>query len=183
MEYDVRRGVAADAVALAALAARTFTDAFGADNRPEDLTLHLARSYGEEQQRAELTNPGMTTFVAESDRRLIGFAQLREGSAPASVREKKPVELMRFYVAKEWHGRGLAQQLMQAAISDAERRGGTALWLGVWEKNPRAIAFYSKVGFRDVGSQVFVVGTDPQTDRVLIRVLGNRTSNDPLADR
>ena len=173
--FTIRRGVEADAAALADLAARTFTDAFGAQNNPEDLALHLARSYGAPQQRAELTNADMTTFVAESDGQLIGFAQVRVVTAPDSVKTQKPVEVYRFYVAREWHGRGVAQLLMQSAVAHAERLGGTALWLSTWEKNPRGLAFYMKSGFRDVGSSVFMVGNDAQTDRILVRDLkGNR---------
>lgn len=179
----VRKAVEADAAALAELAARTFSDAFGAQNTPQDLALHLARSYGPELQRAELVNPDVTTFLAESNGQPIGFAQVRVGSAPACVTTTMPVELMRFYVARDWHGRGVAQQLMQAAVTEAERRGGTAFWLGVWEKNPRAIAFYRKSGFADAGSHLFVVGNDPQNDRILVRVLGNRTAREPFTDR
>lgn len=56
---------------------------------------------------------------------------------------------------------------MAAAIAAARSRGATALWLGVWERNPRARAFYGKSGFTDVGSQTFLLGTDEQTDRVM----------------
>jgi ribosomal protein S18 acetylase RimI-like enzyme len=62
---------------------------------------------------------------------------------------------------------------MAAAIEAAEAAGARTLWLGVWERNPRAIAFYRKAGFVDVGSQLFVVGTDPQTDRLMERSLAS----------
>lgn len=167
----IRLGVPADASALAALAARTFTEAFGADNTPEDLALHLARSYGAAQQGRELADPAMVTLLAEADGALAGFAQLRRGEAPACVDGPAPIEVQRFYVGREWHGRGIAQALMQRAIEEGTRAGARTVWLGVWERNPRAIAFYEKCGFRGVGTQVFTVGTDPQTDRVMMRAL------------
>ncbi|MFN0097433.1 MAG: GNAT family N-acetyltransferase [Gemmatimonadaceae bacterium] len=59
-----------------------------------------------------------------------------------------------------------------AQVVDAARHAGAEpLWLGVWERNPRAIAFYRKFGYADVGAHVFVVGTDPQTDRIMTRPL------------
>ena len=79
---------------------------------------------------------------------------------------------MRFYVDKPWQGRGLAAQLMRAVEKRALERGARELWLGVWERNERAQAFYRKHGFRQVGTQIFVVGTDPQTDHVMLRELG-----------
>jgi len=167
----VRPGVANDAAALAELAAATFRDAFGAANDPADLALHLARSYGVAQQAAELAHPAITTLVASVDGELTGYAQLRLGRPPAGVTAARPLEVWRFYVARAWHGRGVAQQLMAAVIAAARGRAAASLWLGVWERNRRAQAFYKKSGFVDVGSQTFLVGTDEQTDRVMELIL------------
>ena len=174
MSVVIRAGDVSDAAALAELAARTFRETFAADNRPEDLALHLARSYGEAQQKEELLDRAIATLLAEVDGQLAGYAQLREGSAPACVSGEAPIELWRFYVAQAWHGRGLAQTLMRAVETEAIRRGGRTLWLGVWERNARAKAFYAKTGFIDVGSHMFLVGTDPQTDRILVRAVPAR---------
>lgn len=152
---------------MAELAAATFRDAFGSENDAADLALHLARSYGLAQQTAELRHPAITTLLAYVDGELAGYAQLRQGLPPACVVAARPIELWRFYVARPWHGRGVAQELMAAARDAAKRRGAASLWLGVWERNPRAQAFYRKSGFADVGSQQFLVGTDAQTDRVM----------------
>ena len=177
MTTVVRSGVAADASALAELAARTFREAFAADNRPEDMALHLTRSYGISQQAVELADPDISTLLVEVDTELAGFAQLRAGGAPSCVTGEAPIELWRFYVAQAWHGRGIAQALMRRVESEAYARGAHTLWLGVWERNPRARAFYQKTGFTDVGSHVFMVGEDPQTDRILARPLGAGVSN------
>lgn len=167
----VRPARADDADALAELAARTFRETFGADNDPEDLALHLATAYGPAQQSRELSDPNILTIVAEEEGSLAGFAQLRRGTTPAAVTGPAPIELWRFYVAADWQGRGLAQRMMAHVIDAAQRAGAATLWLGVWERNPRAIAFYRKAGYVDVGAHVFVVGTDPQTDRLMVRPL------------
>lgn len=133
--------------------------------------MHLARSYGLRQQTAELAHPAITTLLACADGELAGYAQLRPGLPPPCVTAAPPIELWRFYVARAWHGRGVAQALMAAAVAAARERDGAVLWLGVWERNPRAQAFYRKSGFVDVGSQVFLVGTDAQTDRVMELIL------------
>ena len=169
MSVVIRTGKASDAAALAELAARTFRETFAADNRPEDLAIYMARSYGVAQQTRELLDPAVATLLAEVDGTLAGYAQLREGTAPACVSGEAPIELWRLYVAHAWHGRGVAQTLMRAIETEAHRRGGRTLWLGVWERNERAKAFYEKTGFTDVGSHIFMVGTDAQTDRILVR--------------
>lgn len=167
-EVAIRRAVPSDVAELAGLGARTFADTFGADNRPEDLEAHLTTSYGIRQQTEELANPDMVTLVAEHDGELAAFAQVRRGSPPSCVAGEFPVELWRFYVDRSWHGRGIAQRLMDASIDAARELGGRTLWLSVWERNPRAIAFYEKTGFRNVGTKDFWVGSDRQTDYVLV---------------
>ena len=178
MTVVIRAGVPGDASALAQLADRTFRDTFAADNRPEDVALHCAHAYGPAQQERELRDPAIATLLAVIDGQLAGYAQLREGETPACVDGEAPIELWRFYVARSWHGRGIAQALMRAVEGEALGRGARTLWLGVWERNARAKAFYEKTGFTDVGSHLFVVGTDPQTDRILARSLVAGMSGD-----
>jgi diamine N-acetyltransferase len=168
MSVAIRHADEGDADALAGLAARTFEETFGADSRPEDMAIHLERAYGPAQQLAEIRNPRVTTLVAEVDGQLAGYAQLRTGSTPACVTGDRPVELWRFYVASAWHGRGVAQALMKQVELEALRRGGETLWLGVWERNERAKAFYRKAGFIDIGSHIYTVGSDAQTDRIFM---------------
>jgi ribosomal protein S18 acetylase RimI-like enzyme len=166
--FSIRRALPADAAPLAELAARTFTEAFAAGNRPDDLAAYLAKTYGEAQQLREILDEDVITLLVEDAGALIAFAQVRRGPAPECVTGPDPVELARFYVDRPFHGRGIAQQLMEAARAAARNLGGRTFWLGVWERNPRAIAFYVRCGFRDVGSHFFLVGSDLQTDRVMI---------------
>ncbi len=165
---SIRRAVPADALSVAEFASRTFTETFGAENRPEDLAEHLKSAYGAAQQGAELSSPDLITLVAESEGTMAGYAQVRRGEVPDCVTGLGPVELWRFYVDRRWHGRGVAQRLMAATREAAVELGGKTLWLGVWERNPRAIAFYQKCGFRDVGAHDFWFGSDRQTDRVMV---------------
>jgi diamine N-acetyltransferase len=162
----IRRAVPSDAAALAELASRTFSDTFAAQNRPEDIEAYLAKTYGEAQQRREIEDPGVVTLVVEDGGALIAFAQLRGSTA-----EHGDVEIARLYVDREQHGRGIAQRLMDAAVDAARELDAATVWLGVWERNARAIRFYEKCGFRDVGSQPFLLGSDLQTDRVMTLAL------------
>ena len=174
----IRRGVAADAAMLAALGARTFTETFAADNTPGDMAAYVAHAYGVEQQRAELALPDAVFLVAEIDGTAAGYAYLRQAPLPAHITDPAPgqpglaVEIARFYVDAPWHGKGIAHVLMDAAIDEAARRGAVTVWLGVWERNARAIGFYTKRGFHDIGVQPFKLGSDLQHDRVMARALG-----------
>jgi diamine N-acetyltransferase len=158
-----------DAPWLASLAERTFRETYSAYNTPEDMERYVSEHFGSERQGAELGDPDYLTLVAEVDGHPAGYTQLRRGPAPAAVTGADPLEVFRFYVDRSWHGQGLAQELMRAALEHARMAGAGMLWLGVWERNPRAIAFYRKSGFTEVGTQTFVLGTDHQRDLVLQR--------------
>ncbi|MFN0097432.1 MAG: hypothetical protein ACKVS7_02075 [Gemmatimonadaceae bacterium] len=108
MTPTIRHARPTDAAALAELAARTFRDTFGADNRPDDLALHLETAYGPAQQAGELADPNIITLLADDNGPLVAFAQLRRGTPPACVVGPAPIELWRFYLAAEWQGRRVA---------------------------------------------------------------------------
>jgi diamine N-acetyltransferase len=160
-----------DAPWLATLAERTFRETYNAHNTPENMERYVAEHFGPALQAAELADPRVVTLVAEVDGHPAGYAQLGRGAPPACVTGADPLEVIRFYVDRPWHGRGLAQTLMAAAAEHARAAGWRTLWLGVWERNPRAIAFYRKCGFVEVGTHTFVLGTDHQRDLVLARPL------------
>ncbi len=167
----IRRAVPVDAAVLAELGARTFREAFEADNKPEDMALYLASSYGPDLQSAELRNTGIVTLLAEDQTRLGGYAQLRDEPAPDCVGGPRPIELWRFYVQRAWQGHGVARLLMAATIEAAAARGAGTIWLSVWERNLRAQAFYRKFGFETRGEKAFLLGNDRQTDRVMSLVV------------
>jgi ribosomal protein S18 acetylase RimI-like enzyme len=167
----IRKAAPGDAGALAQLAESSFRNTFGAATTAEDMNLHCRNSYGEAIQAREIANPARVTFLSEDDGRLIGYAQLRWERAPDCVVAKAPGEIQRLYVTGEWHGKGIAQELMTACIDEMKASGADALWLGVWERNLKAMAFYRKFGFTEVGDHVFPVGNDPQRDVIMMRPL------------
>ena len=178
---QVRRGAPADAAMLATLGARMFRDTFAADNTSADMDAYVAHAYGVEQQRAELALADAAFLIAEVGGEPAGYAFLRAAPIPAHVvgdvaaTTPGTVEIARFYVDAAFHGQGIAHALMQAAIAEAARRSAATIWLGVWERNARAIRFYAKQGFHDIGSQPFMLGTDLQTDRVMTRPVDAQT--------
>jgi ribosomal protein S18 acetylase RimI-like enzyme len=161
-----------DAELLASLGASTFIDTFAADNTPADMTAYVAVSFGEPVQRAELTDPRNVVFFAERDGETVGYAMLRLGPAPEQVQSAAPIEIARLYSVSRWIGAGVGSTLMQRCLDEAASRERSAIWLGVWERNARAIAFYRRWGFTDVGTQTFILGSDVQTDRIMARRLG-----------
>jgi ribosomal protein S18 acetylase RimI-like enzyme len=170
-EPTIRRADTEDAGLLAELGARTFSETFAADNSPEDMDTYLAATFNPARLAAELADPASTFFVAEVGGLAAGYAHLHAGEPAEGVEGAKPVELVRLYVSREWLGRGVGEALMRACVDEARRAGRETIWLGVWERNGRAQAFYRKWDFHAVGEHVFQLGSDPQRDIVMERAL------------
>jgi len=165
----IRYANSSDAKALSLLAEITFRETFESTNTHENMELHCQTTYGEAIQLAEITSASMVTMVCEHEGKLIGYSQLRWSEPLDCFAAVNPGEIQRLYVAKPWHGQGIARQLMKVCLEEMEVRGFDVVWLGVWEHNPRAIAFYKKFGFAEAGDHIFPVGTDPQRDIIMVR--------------
>ncbi len=164
------------------MAARTFVAAFGPQNAESDIEAYVAGAFSERVQLAELSDPANTILIAEGeDGVAAGYAHLRSGSAPPCVAAERAVELVRIYADRP--GGGVGSALIAASLDIAKDEGADTVWLGVWEHNPRAVAFYERWGFRVVGTQEFVLGTDRQTDLVMSLHLGvgGSAKNGPTA--
>lgn len=168
----IERGTRADAGELSVFAARTYLDTYAHYAHPDKLHRHVGEAFAPARQAEELAEPHTITLLARRDH-LAAFAQVRRSDAPPCVGGALPVELHRFYVDRCWHGRGISQQLLAEARRAAATLGGATLWLKVWEHNARAIAFYRKSGFVDVGVSDFLVHDDRLTDRVLVTSLAS----------
>lgn len=187
----IRQAVQSDAAAVAALAESTFRATFASTNTADDMDLHCQQTYSESTQASEIADARMLTLVAEvgetslaaatASARSVGYAQVRWMDAPQCVTASRPGEVYRLYVSSDWHGKGVAQALMTACLTAIAQRGCDVAWLGVWEHNPRALAFYRKFGFDVVGDHVFTVGTDPQRDLVMSRRVPTATSPDDVS--
>jgi GNAT superfamily N-acetyltransferase len=164
-----------DAALLAEIGASTFVETFENANTPENFAAYMAVAFGEAIQREELEDPDTTVFFAERDGDVLGYVMLRERQPPASLGLEDALEIARLYARKRALGSGVGAALMQRAIAEAAGRGKDAAWLGVWDRNERAIRFYESWGFHRSGTQPFLLGTDLQTDLVMVRRLARES--------
>lgn len=164
-----------DAALLSELGATTFTETFEAANTPEDFAAYMAAAFGEDIQRSELESRDTTVFFAEREGDVVGYVMLRERTPPASLELSDALEIARLYARKRAVGSGVGAALMQRAIAEAAGRGKDAVWLAVWERNERALRFYESWGFHRSGTQPFLLGTDLQTDFVMVRRLARES--------
>jgi len=162
--HSIRVASAADVEMLAEFAWRTFHDAFASMNSPGNMEAYRSQYLTLEKLSSQLADPRATFLIAEIEATPIAFAKLYGGDAPECVEGAAPVEIERFYVDRQFHGQGIAQTLMEVCFDRARQSGHKTVYLGVWENNHRAIAFYRKYGFDFVGSHIFQLGDEAQND-------------------
>ena len=153
-----------DSSLLADIGRKTFYDTFIDGNTEEDMALYLSEHYSSELQSSEIADPNTTFLIAEINEVAVGFTKLKAQSKGEGVTGTNPMELQRIYSLKEYIGKGVGAELMNASIREAKEKGFNCIWLGVWEKNERAIKFYERWGFKQVGKHVFTLVNDTQID-------------------
>jgi GNAT superfamily N-acetyltransferase len=158
-----------DAETLASLAGRTFRDAYAAQGDLNALDEYVAAHFTAELFAQQIQDSSTVHFLASAAGAPIGYAVLRLGTPPDCVRGPLPIELGRLYVEQSVIGKGYGAALMQTCLGEADRLGRETMWLGVWEENHRARAFYKKWGFQDMGTYEFEIGGKVDHDPVMVR--------------
>lgn len=149
------------------LAIRTFEDTYAAHNTPEVMADYVKQSFNESQLARELGHPGSEFYVLTEGDEWIGYIKLNEGEAQTDPRTDNVLEIERIYVDRAHHRKGYGKVLLQKAIAVGRAKNKDRIWLGVWEHNPRAIAFYESQGFVKNGTHVFMIGGEAQSDWVM----------------
>lgn len=163
----IRTATPGDVALLITLGVRTFYDTFAEVNTKADMDQYLDKNFNENQVRSELNDAANTFLVVESNGKPAGYAKLRTGTTPKELGDAHAIELERLYVDKEFIGKRVGKFLMDSCLSRAKSQGYRTVWLGVWEHNYRAIAFYHKCGFKKFSAHPFMLGSDLQTDDMM----------------
>lgn len=170
-KITVRQATVADATLLRELGIKTFHDTFAAHNTAEDMERYLSQNFSPEQVIKDIEEPGSVFLIAYDGAMPVGYSKIRSSGIPEGLNATNPLEIERIYAAKAYIGQPVGKVLMDACLAYAAQHEHDVVWLGVWEDNPRAIAFYAKWGFKVFGSHPFVLGTDVQNDLLMSRTV------------
>lgn len=154
----------ADIVQLQEIGRQTFAETFSSTNTEENMKAYLEDGFSNAKLSAELDNPNSEFYFATLNNTVIGYLKINFGLAQTELKDDKALEIERIYVLQEFHGKKVGQLLYDQAIHLAKEKKADYVWLGVWEKNDRAIQFYTKNGFVEFDQHIFVLGDDEQTD-------------------
>ena len=150
--------------ALQKISKDTFVEAFSKQNTEENMRKYLEENLSIQQLTNELLNSESSFYFARMDEKIIGYLKVNFGKAQTDFKEDDSIEIERVYVLSEFHGKDVGKKLLDKAIEISREKNAKSVWLGVWEKNYKAIRFYQKNGFLEFGKHPFILGDDIQTD-------------------
>ena len=159
-----RKCTADDLVDLKEISISTFLDTYAHLNTSENVEKHLKHAFNDEQLLSEILDPEIAFYFFYNNQELCGYIKLCWGRAQSEVMVNEYVEVERIYVVKAHHRKGIGRYMIDLARSKTKKLKKSKLWLGVWKKNPEAVEFYKKVGFKIFGEHTFTVGNDVQSD-------------------
>ena len=163
----IREATKQDAETIGKLAAQTFTETFEWYNTAENMRDYNESHFATHQILAEIEDKNAIMYVAIINDEIIGYAKLKSSITPEELGNSTSIEIERLYVKKEFHDKKVGLALMNICLEKAKEKKADVIWLGVWEQNPKAINFYTKVGFEKFGQHIFQLGDDAQTDYLL----------------
>ncbi|MFY7840038.1 MAG: GNAT family N-acetyltransferase [Lacibacter sp.] len=168
IEITVRRASATDAALIAELSRTTFYQTFAKDNTEADMNMFMSQQFTTEMLMKEVEEENAFFLLAYQGTEALGYARMRFEN---KLKHEGAVEIARIYALEQAIGKGVGKALMQTCLQIAEEMHMKAVWLGVWEKNSRAISFYEKWGFKKFDEHKFLLGTDLQTDCLMKKIL------------
>jgi diamine N-acetyltransferase len=150
----------------------TFNETFKDQNSPENMNAYLEKAFNLDQLEKELSTISSQFFFVYFHDEVAGYLKVNINDAQTEKMGSDSLEIERIYIKNKFQKHGLGKVLLNKAIEVAEERNKNKIWLGVWEKNENAIAFYKKMGFVQTGAHAFYMGDEKQTDFIMTKILG-----------
>ena len=163
----LRKCTKKDVDVLCRFAAETYSDTFSPLNSAENMELYLNTAFSQNKLLSELQNSSSEFYFSYSDGTLSGYLKINDTSAQTDLHDELSLEIERIYVAEAFQKKGVGKFLLEHAINSARQKQKKYIWLGVWEKNERALRFYEQNGFYRIGTHCFILGKDRQTDHIM----------------
>ncbi len=160
-----------DADLVARISRQTFYETFASDNSADNMDRFMNEQFTHEALMKEVKAAGNVFFIAYDNETVLGYVRMRESDNPPGLDNKNSIEIARIYAVSSSIGKGVGAIMMKKCIEIAIEKKKEVIWLGVWERNQRAIGFYSRWGFSKFGEHVFLLGDDPQTDWLMKKEL------------
>ncbi|MBM7097581.1 GNAT family N-acetyltransferase [Bacillus sp. H-16] len=156
---------------LQEIGCETFNETFRDQNSPENMKAYLEKAFNLKQVEKELSNDSSQFFIVYLENEVAGYLKVNTGDAQSEEMGDESLEIERIYIKRNFQKHGLGKYLLNKAIEIALEQNKHKIWLGVWEQNESAIAFYKRMGFVQTATHSFYMGDERQIDLIMIKTL------------
>ncbi|MNH85711.1 Protease synthase and sporulation negative regulatory protein PAI 1 [compost metagenome] len=171
MTVNIKECTLADSRKLQEISYETFNETFMHQNSPENMNAYLEKAFNLNQLEKELSNISSQFFFVYFNNEVAGYLKVNTHDAQSEEMGDESLEIERIYIKNKFQRHGLGKYLLNKVMEMAMERHKKKIWLGVWEKNENAIAFYKKMGFLQTGAHSFYMGDEEQTDFIMTKTL------------
>ncbi|WP_100488479.1 GNAT family N-acetyltransferase [Sporolactobacillus pectinivorans] len=171
MKTNIKKCTLTDLHMIQKIGYETYNETFQSFNTPENMETYLEKAFNLEQLKKELSNVYSDFFLVYLNEELAGYLKVNVNEAQTDNIGSEALEIERIYIRNKFQRQGLGKFLIHKGIELAKEQNKKQVWLGVWEKNERAIKFYTKMGFLKNGAHAFYMGDEKQTDFIMVKTL------------
>lgn len=171
MTIEIKKCNREDLEILQGISIETFNDTFKDQNTPENMKAYLEKAFDTKQLEKELSNRLSQFFFVYFNEEVAGYLKVNTNEAQSEEMGDESLEIERIYIKNEFQKHGLGKYLLNKAIEIAMELNKKKIWLGVWEENENALAFYKKMGFVHTDAHSFYMGDDEQIDHIMTKTL------------
>jgi len=171
MTVNIKKCTFEDLGLLQEISVETFNETFKNENSPENMKAYLERAFNLKQLEKELSNISSEFYFIYSNEEIAGYLKVNTDDAQSEIMGNDSLEIERIYIRKTFHKQGLGKYLINKVLEIAIERNKSKIWLGVWEKNESAIAFYKKMEFVQTGAHSFYMGDEEQIDLIMTKTV------------
>ncbi|HWL23961.1 MAG TPA: GNAT family N-acetyltransferase [Ureibacillus sp.] len=171
MTITIKKCTLEDLQVLQEISYETFNETFKDQNSPENMKTYLERAFNSKQLEKELKNSSSQFYFVYFHGEVAGYLKVNMNDAQSEDMGEDSLEIERIYLKKQFQKHGLGKYLFNQAVEVAIEHNAKKVWLGVWEKNENAIAFYEKMGFIQTGTHSFYMGDEEQNDFIMTKTI------------
>ncbi|WP_055108178.1 GNAT family N-acetyltransferase [Paenibacillus ihumii] len=172
MTVNIKKGTLADLGLLQEISVKTFNETFKSQNSPENLKAYMERAFNLKRLEEELSNLSSEFYLIYANEEIAGYLKVNINDAQSEQMGNDSLEIERIYIVSKFQQHGLGKLLLDKAVEIAKEHNKKKVWLGVWEQNKNAIAFYKKMGFVQTGAHSFYMGDEEQKDYIMTKIIG-----------
>ncbi|RKD28625.1 GNAT family N-acetyltransferase [Lacrimispora algidixylanolytica] len=149
----------------------TFVDTFKSQNSPENIKNYIDKAFRTEKLKEELANEFSDFYFICYNNETAGYLKINTDDSQTERMGDEAFEIERIYIRTKYQRKKLGEHLIHKAFEVAKSLNKRCIWLGVWEENHNALAFYKRMGFIPSGAHSFSMGEEKQTDIIMIKTL------------